>query len=88
LFAEERFAKAPKVRMDETTRTPSLKMLSDGMELRSDSFTFESARCTVPVSHGKWYFEVTLQTGGLFQIGWATKDTPFDYKACLSSCVW
>jgi len=26
---------------------------------------------------GRWYYEVTLRTGGIMQIGWATKDSVF-----------
>lgn len=34
-------------------------------------------RCTFCVDSGVWYYEVTVITSGVMQIGWATKDSKF-----------
>ena len=39
--------------------------------------SFESVRCTFQVDSGVWYYEVTIVTDGVMQIGWATKDSKF-----------
>jgi SPRY domain len=39
--------------------------------------SFASVRADVCLFKGKWMYEATLGTGGLQQIGWATRDTPF-----------
>ncbi|XP_018016845.1 uncharacterized protein LOC108673512 [Hyalella azteca] len=54
-----------------------LKISPDGLQARCDAASFESVRCTHPVYSGAWYYEVTLVTGGVMQIGWATKDSKF-----------
>ncbi|XP_071735461.1 E3 ubiquitin-protein ligase RKP [Rutidosis leptorrhynchoides] len=38
---------------------------------------FSSARANVCVWKGKWMYEVTLETAGLQQLGWATVSCPF-----------
>ncbi|KAI9334579.1 concanavalin A-like lectin/glucanase domain-containing protein [Obelidium mucronatum] len=59
--------------------TPFLYLSKNKLELRNDSWTFESARCNVSVSgHGKYAFEVTLNTDGIIQVGWATENCNFD----------
>ncbi|KAJ3292547.1 hypothetical protein HDU79_001346 [Rhizoclosmatium sp. JEL0117] len=59
--------------------TPYLYWSKNKMEVRNDSWTFESARCNVCVSReGKYAFEVKLMTDGIIQIGWATEDCVFD----------
>lgn len=54
-----------------------LKISPDGLEARCDASSFESVRCTFQVDTGVWYYEVIIVTGGVMQIGWATKDSSF-----------
>ncbi|XP_021189661.1 RING finger and SPRY domain-containing protein 1 isoform X3 [Helicoverpa armigera] len=54
-----------------------LKISCDGLEARCDSYSFESVRCTFPVNFGVWYYECTIITPGVMQIGWATKSSHF-----------
>lgn len=54
-----------------------LKISPDGLEARCDAYLFESVRCTYQVNSGCWYYEVTIVTPGVMQIGWATKDSNF-----------
>lgn len=54
-----------------------LKISPSGLEARCDASSFESVRCTFCVSSGVWYYEVTILTAGVMQIGWATKDSKF-----------
>ncbi|GFO24033.1 RING finger and spry domain-containing protein 1 [Plakobranchus ocellatus] len=54
-----------------------LKISADGLEARCDVSSFESVRCTFQVDSGVWYYEVTIVTDGVMQIGWATKDSKF-----------
>ena len=46
-------------------------------QARCDASSFESVRCTFCVDSGIWYYEVTVITSGVMQIGWATKDSKF-----------
>ena len=39
--------------------------------------SFESVRSTIHVDEGTWYFEVTLMTNGIMQIGFANKSAKF-----------
>ncbi|KAF3854478.1 hypothetical protein F7725_022533 [Dissostichus mawsoni] len=54
-----------------------LKICPTGLEARCDASSFESVRCTFCVDSGIWYYEVTVITSGVMQIGWATKDSKF-----------
>eukprot|EP00106_Octopus_bimaculoides_P013656 XP_014781098.1 PREDICTED: RING finger and SPRY domain-containing protein 1-like [Octopus bimaculoides] len=54
-----------------------LKISADGLEARCDASSFESVRCTFQVNSGVWYYEVTIVTAGVMQIGWATKNSKF-----------
>ncbi|KAI1307650.1 RING finger and SPRY domain-containing protein 1 [Halotydeus destructor] len=54
-----------------------LKISADGLTARCDAGSFESVRCTYQVTEGIWYYEVTLITNGVMQIGWATKESKF-----------
>lgn len=54
-----------------------LKISPDGLMARCDAFSFESVRCTFCVSSGVWYYEATVITAGIMQIGWATKESKF-----------
>lgn len=53
------------------------KISEDGLSVRNDGSTFESIRATKNVSQGKWYYEVTLVTAGIMQIGWASVHCQF-----------
>lgn len=55
------------------------------LQARCDASSFESVRCTFCVDSGVWYYEVTVITSGVMQIGWATKDSKFlnHVLACL-----
>lgn len=46
-------------------------------QARCDASSFESVRCTFCVDAGVWYYEVTVITSGVMQIGWATRDSKF-----------
>ncbi|XP_012512875.1 PREDICTED: RING finger and SPRY domain-containing protein 1 [Propithecus coquereli] len=54
-----------------------LKISPHGLEARCDASSFESVRCTFCVDAGVWYYEVTVVTSGVMQIGWATRDSKF-----------
>ncbi|XP_066256182.1 RING finger and SPRY domain-containing protein 1-like [Euwallacea similis] len=54
-----------------------LKISPDGLEARSDAYSFESVRCTSQADAGIWYYEVLIITPGVMQIGWATKNSNF-----------
>uniref|UniRef100_A0A672TE87 Ring finger and SPRY domain containing 1 n=1 Tax=Strigops habroptila TaxID=2489341 RepID=A0A672TE87_STRHB len=54
-----------------------LKISPHGLEARCDASSFESVRCTFCVDSGVWYYEVTVITSGVMQIGWATRDSKF-----------
>lgn len=54
-----------------------LKIAPDGLEARCDAYTFESVRCTFQVDSGVWYYETTILSCGVMQIGWATKNSKF-----------
>nr|XP_018906252.1 PREDICTED: RING finger and SPRY domain-containing protein 1-like [Bemisia tabaci] len=54
-----------------------LKISPDGLEARCDAYLFESVRCTFPIQTGIWYYEITVLSCGVMQIGWATKKSKF-----------
>uniref|UniRef100_A0A1I7XNS0 DUF5060 domain-containing protein n=1 Tax=Heterorhabditis bacteriophora TaxID=37862 RepID=A0A1I7XNS0_HETBA len=54
-----------------------LKIGPDGLEARCDVSSFESVRCTFEVRSGVWYYEATVFTPGVMQIGFATKRSRF-----------
>ncbi|XP_015791700.1 RING finger and SPRY domain-containing protein 1 [Tetranychus urticae] len=54
-----------------------LKISPNGLIARCDSASFESVRCTFQVDEGIWYYEVTIITSGVMQIGFATKSSRF-----------
>ncbi|RXG52170.1 RING finger and SPRY domain-containing protein 1, partial [Armadillidium vulgare] len=57
--------------------TEYLKISPDGLQARCDASSFESVRCTFQVDRGVWYYEASIVTAGVMQIGWATKDSKF-----------
>ncbi|RNF17898.1 putative ubiquitin-protein ligase [Trypanosoma conorhini] len=44
--------------------------------VRNTGTRFATVRANCRVSGGKWYYEVTLRSQGLIQIGWASSDDP------------
>ncbi|KAK0062575.1 RING finger and SPRY domain-containing protein 1, partial [Biomphalaria pfeifferi] len=54
-----------------------LNVMLNSNDARCDASSFESVRCTFQVDSGVWYYEVTIVTDGVMQIGWATKDSKF-----------
>ncbi|VVC45327.1 Hypothetical protein CINCED_3A017770 [Cinara cedri] len=54
-----------------------LKLGPSGLEARCDACSFESVRCTFQVDKGTWYYEVTILTSGVMQIGWSTRNSKF-----------
>ena len=61
-----------------------LKLSSNGLEARNDTLSFESVRCTFQCDTGHWYYEVTVLTRGVMQIGFATKSSKFLNYASFS----
>ncbi|KAJ3123503.1 hypothetical protein HK100_011586, partial [Physocladia obscura] len=67
------------VELDMETFTPYLYWSKDLMEIRNDSWTFESVRANTFVrGSGKYVYEVVLNTDGIIQLGWASKSCEFD----------
>lgn len=54
-----------------------LKISADGLHARCDASLFESIRSTFEINEGIWYYEATIITGGVMQIGFATKNSKF-----------
>lgn len=55
-----------------------LKLSPDGLEIRNDALSFESVRATCCAQGGgQWYYEVTVFTGGIMQLGWATEECTY-----------
>ena len=65
------------VRLNDHDTSENLKISPDGFEARNDTLTFESVRSTIQVDQGVWFYEVTLLTNGIMQIGFATKSASF-----------
>ncbi|XP_055339242.1 RING finger and SPRY domain-containing protein 1-like [Paramacrobiotus metropolitanus] len=63
--------------LSQTDMSEYLKLNPAGLMARNDSNSFESVRCTFQVDSGIWYYEVTVITTGVMQIGWATKNSKF-----------
>ncbi|KAF9166642.1 hypothetical protein DFQ26_007339 [Actinomortierella ambigua] len=66
-----------KVMLNITEGPRHWKISEDGLMVRNDGSSFESIRATVSVTCGKWYYEVTVLTSGIMQIGWATPQCRF-----------
>ncbi|XP_050423830.1 RING finger and SPRY domain-containing protein 1-like [Adelges cooleyi] len=54
-----------------------IKLGPSGLEARCDACSFESVRCTFQIDKGTWYYEVTILTSGVMQIGWSTRNSKF-----------
>ncbi|XP_074658743.1 uncharacterized protein LOC141911653 [Tubulanus polymorphus] len=70
----------------ESDSTPSIQLSANKLQVRNDDDrTFESIRTTHSVSatddimqfYAGWYYEVTLNSSGIIQLGWATADCKF-----------
>ena len=66
------------VELDEQSKTPALVLSADRLEVFNPNWTFESVRATICVGRGMcaippylagWYYEVTLMSTGILQIG-------------------
>ncbi|KAF9903752.1 RING finger and SPRY domain-containing protein 1 [Linnemannia zychae] len=66
-----------KVILNTLDATRHWKISEDGLTIRNDGSTFESIRATKSVTCGKWFYEVTLVTAGIMQLGWATAHCQF-----------
>ena len=67
---------------DEDT-SENLKISTNGLEARNDTLSFESVRSTCQVDEGAWFYEVTLLTHGIMQIGFAAKSSNFlSHRGC------
>lgn len=66
-----------KVILNTLDATRHWKISEDGLTIRNDGSTFESIRTTKSVTCGKWFYEVTLITAGIMQLGWATAHCQF-----------
>lgn len=66
-----------KVILNTLDATRHWKISEDGLTIRNDGSTFESIRATKSVTCGKWFYEVTLTTAGIMQLGWATAHGQF-----------
>jgi len=62
-------------------KTDFLKVSPQGLDARNDSSTFESVRATGGITTGSWFYEVTICTDGVLQIGWASKHCTFDSES-------
>ncbi|KAI8647609.1 concanavalin A-like lectin/glucanase domain-containing protein [Parasitella parasitica] len=65
----------PKTCMQPIDANSHCKFSKDCLQVRNDTFFFESVRATAGIASsagGKWYYEVHLLTDGIMQIGWAT----------------
>ncbi|KAH7290123.1 hypothetical protein KP509_30G032900 [Ceratopteris richardii] len=59
------------VDIDRDSASEDLKYTQGGLVLESQA-AFSSVRSNTCVSTGKWMYEVTLETAGIQQLGWAT----------------
>jgi hypothetical protein len=64
-----------------------LKIGPSGLEARCDALSFESVRCTASAEAGAWYYEVTIVSSGVMQIGWATKEAKFLNQDGCCCCI-
>lgn len=67
-------------------------VIQGSMTTQTDVITcqsgFGSVVASVGAARGKWYYEVALKTGGLFQLGWATREfSPAAASDGVGDCV-
>jgi Kip1 ubiquitination-promoting complex protein 1 len=72
----DRGAGQSKVVLDDSSICGEFKSIR-GPLLVESSAPFSSARANACVWKGKWMYEVTLETSGVQQLGWATISSPF-----------
>jgi Kip1 ubiquitination-promoting complex protein 1 len=72
----DRGAGQSKVVLDDSSICGEFKSIR-GPLLVESSAPFSSARANACVWKGKWMYEVTLETSGVQQLGWATLSSPF-----------
>lgn len=65
------------VRLNDIDASENLKISPDGLEARNDTLSFESVRSTFSATKDVWFYEVTLLTSGIMQIGFATRAANF-----------
>eukprot|EP00250_Pteridium_aquilinum_P015144 c22406_g1_i1 orf=516-4535(+) len=64
------------VAVDKQSAVGDLKFMQGGLVLESQA-AFSSVRSNACISRGKWMYEVTLETAGIQQLGWATRSCKF-----------
>ncbi|KAL8193907.1 hypothetical protein R6Q57_026149 [Mikania cordata] len=64
------------VKIEESSVCGEFQLIKPPLLVESHA-VFSSARANVCVWKGKWMYEVTLETAGLQQLGWATVSCPF-----------
>ena len=66
-----------------------LKLAPDGLEIRNDSFPFESVRATCSAAPGsRWFYEITLFTSAIMQVNGDSRDAKgaHDYMKQEQKC--
>lgn len=76
VFIVDKGAGQRKVVLDDSSICGSFRNVR-GPSLVESSAPFSSARANACVWKGKWMYEVTLETSGVQQLGWATLSCPF-----------
>jgi len=51
-----------------------LKLEADKMSFSTSQWNFATARATVCVTQGRWYYELSIKTSGQARIGWASQN--------------
>jgi hypothetical protein len=51
-----------------------LKLENDKMSFTTTQWNFATARGTVFVSAGRWYYDLTIKTSGQARIGWCSQN--------------
>lgn len=68
------------IRIEESSICGDMRIVKQPLIVESHSL-FSSARANACVWKGKWMYEVSLETSGIQQLGWATLSCPFtDHK--------
>ncbi|XP_049387197.1 E3 ubiquitin-protein ligase RKP isoform X1 [Solanum stenotomum] len=68
------------IQLEESSICGDIRIVKQPLIMESHSL-FSSARANACVWKGKWMYEVTLETSGIQQLGWATLSCPFtDHK--------
>ncbi|RKP24222.1 hypothetical protein SYNPS1DRAFT_23684 [Syncephalis pseudoplumigaleata] len=70
----------PQVILDADAAIGRWKISPDWLEVRNDHTAFSTIWSNCPITLGTWYYEVTLITSGIMQIGWSrlTGDNVFE----------